>query len=272
VFMNKQEKYSAINNFRFIQVITTVIITLISAALKTEHALIIGFVSGVAAATLFTMRFLKPKFDKESLSEVLTHYSQFPKYGTWSSLLNNISRNSMPILLSQFFSTTMVGYYSYATRLLNAPTGMYVSALGQVYYKTAAQQDMQTLRASTQRIIIMSAAVAVIPTIVILIFGKDIFFSLFSGEWMEAGKISQYLILWYFAGVVVSPVSTLLDVKNKLRFELVFNLLLLLLRFAAVIAGGIAGNFYLSLLLFAVTGTGMNLYLLYYINYRLLKE
>jgi O-antigen/teichoic acid export membrane protein len=272
VYLNKQEKYSVINLFRIIQVLTTCVVTLLLALQKTEHALIFGFVAGLATATVVVLKYAFPKLDWEATKEVWNQYDQFPKYGTWSSLLNNISRNSVPILLSNFFSQQLVGFYSYTTRLLNAPTGMYTSALGQVYFKKASEQDDETLRKSTQKVIQFTFLISIIPTVFILLFGKELFYALFSGAWLEAGKIAQYLILWYFLGVIASPVSCLLDLKNKLKFEFRFNLSLFITRIIALLTGGILHDFYLAILLFSVAGVVLNLYLLYYIRYHILKN
>ncbi len=272
VYLNKQEKYSSINLFRIIQVLTTCVVTLVLAIQKTEHALIYGFTAGLLAATVFVLKFIHPKIDIEATKEISLKFDQFPKYGTWSSLLNNISRNSVPILLSNFFSTQLVGFYSYSTRLLNAPTGMYTSALGQVYFKKASEEDNKTLRKSTRQVIKYTFFIAFLPSLFILFFGKELFFSLFSGEWMEAGKISQYIIIWYFLGVIASPVSCLLDAKNKLKFEFAYNLVLFLSRIAAITIGGFLNDFYLSILLFSIVGIVMNIYLLYYINNHILHN
>lgn len=272
VYLNKQEKYSSINLFRVIQVLVTCIVTLVLGIQNIEHALIYGFLTGLTAATIFTLKFIRPKIDLETTKEIWKQYDQFPKYGTWSSLLNNISRNSVPLILSNFFTQQFVGFYSYATRLLNAPTGMYTSALGQVYFKKASEQDDEALKKSTQKVIVYTFLISILPTLFILFFGKELFFSLFSGEWLEAGKIAQYLILWYFLGVIASPVSCLLDLKNKLKFEFGFNLLLLLSRITAIFIGGLLHDFYLAILLFSIVGISMNVYLLYYINYHILKN
>lgn len=272
VYLNKIEKYNTITFFRIIQVLVTSTITIYLGIQKTNHALIIGFAIGLAFATFYLLFYLLPKINITQTKKVWKQYDQFPKYGTWSSLLNNISRNSIPILLAQFFSKQFVGFYSYSTRLLNAPTGMYTSALSQVYFKMASEQDKKTLKKSTRKIIFTTFSISIIPTIIFLFFGKEIFNLLFSGEWLEAGKITQYLILWYFLGVIVSPISSILDVKNKLKFEFNINFTLFASRLIAIIIGGLLHNFYLSIILFVTVGIVINLYLLYYINYVILEE
>jgi len=141
-----------------------------------------------------------------------------------------------------------------------------------VYFKKASEQAPAELKKSTQKIILFTFLISILPTLFILFFGKELFFSLFSGEWIEAGKIAQYLILWYFLGLIASPVSCLLDIKHLLKFEFGFNAVLFAARIIAIAIGGYLQDFYLSIALFSIVGILMNLYLLYYINNRILKN
>lgn len=272
VYLNKIEYYKSINIFRIIQVITTSSITILLAIQNINNALIIGFTIGLAISTLYSMYFYTPKFSIANLKNRLKQYDQFPKYGTWSSLLNSISRNSIPVLIAHFFTERIVGIYTYSTRLLNAPTGIYSSALSQVYYKSASEQDEVTLRKTTHKIVYFTFIISIIPSVILLFFGKEIFSFLFSNEWIESGKVTQYLILWYFLGVITSPISSILDIKNKLKFEFKYNLILAITRISAIVIGGLLNDFYLALTLFVAIGMVMNLYLLYYINFVILKH
>lgn len=272
VYLNKIENYKAINIFRIIQVLVTCVATLLFVFLKIKTALIIGFFIGLFMATIYSLQFVSIKFDIEIFKQKIKQYDQFPKFGTWSSVLNNFSRNSIPLLLTQFFSQQLVGFYAYSTRLLNAPTGMYTTAISQIYYKMASETEHQHLKKETHKIILFSFFIGIIPTLIILFFGKDIFYLMFSGEWLASGKIAQYLILWYFSGIITGPISFLLDVKNKLKFEFGFNIAFFLLRITAICIGAFYHDFYLSILLFCAVGVFMNLYLLWYINFNLLKN
>ncbi len=271
VYWNKLEKYVSINIFRTIQVICTGGFTIAFGILHIRHAPILGFVIGVCISTVYLLLMTRPKFSWETLKQIFKQYDQFPKYGTWSALLNNFSRNSIPILLSVFFPMPLVGLYAYATRLLNAPTGMYTSALGQIYFKKAAESERSELKKITRNSIKSTFLLSIIPSIIILFFGREIFAFLFHHEWADAGKIAQYLILWYLCGVVVSPVSTILDIRNQLKFEFNFNLTLSLGRVIAILIGGVMHQFYVAIFLFALISILMNVYLLYYIQNRILN-
>lgn len=187
VYWNKLEKYVSINIFRTIQVICTGGFTIAFGILHIRHAPILGFVIGVCISTIYLLLITRPKFSWETLKQIFKQYDQFPKYGTWSALLNNFSRNSIPILLSVFFPMSLVGLYAYATRLLNAPTGMYTSALGQIYFKKAAESERSELKKITRNSIRNTFLLSIIPSIIILFFGREIFafYFIMNGQMQE---------------------------------------------------------------------------------------
>ncbi|HMV14273.1 MAG TPA: oligosaccharide flippase family protein [Chitinophagales bacterium] len=272
VLWNKKETYSHINTFRILQVLSTSISTILLAMNTISHALIIGFCIGIIVATSYCIYFYFPKIQWATTKNIWKKFDQFPKYGTWSALCNNFSRNSVPILLSAFFPANWVGFYAYATRLLNAPSGMYTSALGQLYFKKASELTLIELKKLTQKISYISIFVSIVPTLIILFFGKEIFHFLFGNEWTEAGRVAQCLILWYFVGMIITPISTILDIKNKLNEEFKYNFSLLIVRIMSILIGGIFGNFYFTIILFSCVSILLNLGLLYYIHTRLLQH
>jgi O-antigen/teichoic acid export membrane protein len=266
VLLNKTGQYKRISTLRIIQVATTIPATLLLLIVQVPHALIIGFCMGIAAAALFSLRYFQPRFNITLLRDKLREYGQFPRYGTWSALIN------IPLLLAQFFSSGTVGIYSYATRLLGAPSGLYTGAVGQVYWQAASKEDNRELRKTTLRLMAWTLLLACIPAIAIAVYGQEIFAVLFGNVWREAGKVAQYLILWYVAGLFITPVSVVLDVRNKLSFELKYNIVLFIGRAAAIVAGGLTGNFYVSLLLFVAFSMLMHIYLLYFIYFKVLQD
>src|SRR5690606_22321416 len=99
--------------------------------------------------------------------------------------------------------------------------------------------------------------------LLILLIGPEIFRMVFTKEWLMAGKMSQYLILWIFSTAIISPVALLLDIKQKLNFELGYNASLLMLRIGALLAGVLLQDIYTALLLVCIVSVVMSFYLLY---------
>src|SRR6185312_5057665 len=95
--------------------------------------LIMGFILGEFLGMLYLLisfKHLEIKLIRRSLAlKYLRRYSQFPKYGVLSSLVNSISRNSVVICIKFFFGTLNAGYYTLASRVLSVPGGMYSTSI-----------------------------------------------------------------------------------------------------------------------------------------------
>jgi O-antigen/teichoic acid export membrane protein len=104
----------------------------------------------------------------------------------------------------------------------------------------------------------------IIPSILLLIFGQQIFGFMFGPQWIMAGKMTQYLVLWFFSIAIITPVGLLLDIKQKLRFEAGWNTVLLILRISAVLLFAFLNDLYVMLTALSGIGILMNVFLLYY--------
>ena len=65
--------------------------------------------------------FFREHISRARMKEVLKRYNNFSKYDIWSALLNSLSWQIPVFLLSYFFSTTVVGYYSLGMMMIQLP-------------------------------------------------------------------------------------------------------------------------------------------------------
>jgi O-antigen/teichoic acid export membrane protein len=152
-----------------------------------------------------------------------------------------------------------------STRILNAPASMYQSAISQIFLQQASHLKNVELKIYIKKIVWFGFFLGIIPVVLLLFFGQEIFGLLFGTEWLMAGKISQYIVLWFFFMTLITPVGLLLDIKQKLRFEASWNSFLLILRMTAVFTGVLLNDLFLMLLILCGVGVSMSLFLLYYV-------
>ena len=146
---------------------------------------------------------------------------------------------------------------------MQAPLGVVSGAVGQAYFRDASiSTNAAHLQQLTNKVLIALSSLSLIPLIICLGWGPQLFAIAFGDEWTGAGEVARWLALWYATSLVVTPLSMLLDVKGMLKWELRYNLVFLLFRLAALIVGGLSGDFALTLLLFGLTGVVFNIYLL----------
>lgn len=244
------------------------------AGYTTAGSLIAGRLIGSAVSTLVlgsqiwrhNRKLFTDSVRLPNLLLVLKRYIKFPAYSIWSSLLNTTSWQLPLFLLSGFFSSTVVGYYSLGFRILQLPASLIGGSIGQVFYQRSsiAKRD-----GSLQRLVEDTfhrlAALAMFPTLLLMLTGGDLFAVMFGETWRHAGVYSQILAPWTLFLFIQSPISSLFIVFEKQQILLVFDLGVIAARSVSLILGGIKGNDLLALSLFSISGVSANIILCLYL-------
>lgn len=251
-------------------------ITLGLTGVAPSGALIISSVGGQALAVLTLgvqiFRDDKDIFQKavrpRKILVAVKRYRKFPLYDAWSALLNSFSWQLPAFLLSAFFSSTVVGYYSLGFRILQLPMNLIGSAIAQVFYPRAAeahqQGDLSVLVENTFHRLVL---VGLFPMLTLTLTGRDLFTIFFGPEWAEAGSYAQILSIWAFVWFISSPLSTIFNVLEKQERMLRWNIANFLTRFLSLWTGGMLQEPRISIFLFAATG----IFVYGYINYSILS-
>ena len=159
-------------------------------------------------------------------------YSRFPRYLVVVEFLSTISRNVPVTFFAIFFGTAVAGVYAQAQRLCGAPLTLLAHAVGRVFVgrlSSALRDNMGTARSIFRdvsiRLVIMAvlavAAIAAVATVLPLILGED---------WNGIGPVLILLLPSFFAIFVASPIAPSLDVLNRQRLHLLWEVM----RFGAV--------------------------------------
>jgi O-antigen/teichoic acid export membrane protein len=275
-YCNRHQMYRIINFSRILQAIVTGLVSCAPIFLFTPKILLIeGFVMGQLAGLFVMSRLFLSLLEAPSkMNEaLLLKFVHFPKFGTWSALLNTLSRNMVFYFLQLFFNPSQVGSYTFTHRLVNAPLGLITNAVGQAYFREASvSRTKEHLQQLTTKIILILSLTTIIPIILVMGWGPAIFATIFGDEWNSAGEIAKILALWYGLSLVVTPLTMLLDVKGYLKWELKYNILFFLIRLLGLILGGILGDFYITLAIFCGIGVVFNIYMLVFIQKIIQKD
>jgi len=186
----------------------------------------------------------------------LKRYKLFPIFNTWSAFLNTASQILPNLFLGYFFSTKVVGFFSFAIFVLFLPTSLIGQAIGQVFFQKSSQAKHQgrlgfLVNGVYQRLV----ALSLFPLIIIMILGKDLFAFIFGPEWSEAGVYAQILSPWIFVAFIYSPLTYLFIVLEAQKEALITDTTLFILRCIALIIGGYLSDQRMAILLFSLVGT-----------------
>lgn len=209
----------------------------------------------------------------DTLKSVAREHSQFPKYSMPRELLASLSASATPIFISIFLSPASAGLYWFAVRLLEAPKTMIGLAVRRVFYVTAAElhHDGENIFPLLAKTTLYLVALAVFPTVLIILFGPDIFDVVFGSEWRRAGVYAQWLILWWMSSFCVVAATALIPILELQRATLTIEVVGLGLRMAGLSVGILLTNDVLAIALYSIAGFLVNVIRMAYVFHRTIQ-
>ncbi len=188
--------------------------------------LILGYIVGVILpASWFTRKYhlLKLKFKDFSLKKryrvISKTYQEFPKINLPHALMD-ISREMLIVFfILLYFDNTTLGSYDFSFKLLKLPLTIIGSAIGQVYFQKIAlkKNNGESLFEITLKTMRNLFLFSLVPFGLLFFIGEELFAFVFGENWRQAGEFSQIMAPWLMLNFVVSPITQLPIVVNKLK-------------------------------------------------------
>ena len=188
--------------------------------------LILGYIVGVILpASWFTRKYhlLKLKFKDFALKKryrvIGKTYQEFPKINLPHALMD-ISREMLIVFfILLYFDKTTLGSYDFSFKLLKLPLTIIGSAIGQVYFQKIAlkKNNGESLFEITLKTMRNLFLISLVPFGLLFFTGEELFAFVFGENWRQAGEFSQIMAPWLMLNFVVSPITQLPIVVNKLK-------------------------------------------------------
>lgn len=186
------------------------------------------------------------------INETLRKYKQFPIFDLPAMSLN-LASSQLPIFaLGKIFGLASVGYYSFTFKILTTPLNLLSNSVLDVFKQRATEDfnkygNCTRIFLNTTRYLVF---VAILPFLILGIYGTEIFSFVFGREWSGAGLYSQILAPMFFFKFVASPLSYVFTIRNKQNYNLIGQLSLALLTLLAFVIGYLKDDEKLTLYLF----------------------
>ncbi len=189
--------------------------------------------------------------------ELAKRFINFPKFSIVSEALNFTSSQLPVFLIKPFFGNTMLGLYSFSHRYISIPVQLLSTSISSVYLKKGQtlKDNPSELRDLTFSLFKKQIVVGVLPFTILGLWGSEIFRFVFGAEWEFSGYLAQLISPWLFAVMIASPLSSILIVREKQKFSMIFNLVLLAVRGSSLIIGGMVYKS-ISVAIMLYSGTG----------------
>jgi O-antigen/teichoic acid export membrane protein len=235
VWTNRKKRYKRLAVNKVIQTISTTGLTIgLGFAGWREKGLLVSMISGQAIAflLLFTQTLKEDKalirfIKKNSIKLSLKKHIDFPKYNMPQGFLDGLRESSIILIISNNFTSSILGSYSYAISMLNKPLQIIGNAFGQVFYQSATEKfnnksDLYTFTLKTVKTLALISAPFFLT---VIIFGKPIFSIVLGNRWAEAGMFAQILSIWLFFRFILSPITQIPIILKRQKTFFLFGLL-----------------------------------------------
>jgi O-antigen/teichoic acid export membrane protein len=193
-------------------------------------------------------------FELKEIFNLFYRYRRFPQYEVWSGILVDLSLKLPVFTIAYFFSPKELGYFVFVQTIVRVPFNLIGESISKVFFQKAAsiKDNITELSRWIQNVFYFLTSFFMLPALVISIIGNDMFHLIFGSNWKEAGIYAQILIFSILVEFITAPLGSLFNVLEKQKEALRFNIFLMLIRFAALVTGGLTGNILETIIIYVI--------------------
>lgn len=217
---------------------------------------------------------LKGKISLSRIKSLAKEYIDFPLYSASQNFINAISSGLPVLLLTKYYGLAVAGAYAFGVNLIQAPMGLVLTALRQVLFQKACeyQNEGKGIYLLYIRTVLVLFAMAIIPSLILIIWAPQIFAFIFGARWHLAGVLARSLIIWLAVVFCNLPATIFSRIIRIQRFVFFYDLVLLALRTATLVLGGMYLKVTQTVMVFAIVGAAMNIFLIYFVGRKVAKK
>lgn len=174
-----------------------------------------------------------PGFSWTDCRQLIKRYRDFPVYRAPTDIINAAAQSVPVILLASLFSPSTAGLYVLARSVLNLPTNIIGSAIGNVLYARFAELARE--KKPLAPLVVKATLVLFAPGPIIIVaclFAPSVFGFVFGESWRDSGNFARWMALWVAFLVANIAAVRALPVIGAQHLHLIFNI--------AILMGGIA--------------------------------
>lgn len=243
---NRLKKFKVISKAKVIRSFSSAIIQLcLGYYFQSYIWLIIGVLAGqlieVIILFYYNKSFLRLSkiLNIKKLKATFRENIGFIKVDSFSALLNSSSIYLPILLLPKLYSEEEAGLYFQAFKILSLPAALVGAAFSQVFFQKVSSlkgspiEMAETVKNTIKKLFYLS----ILPAIIIIVFGPDLFSFVFGSQWYVSGKYAQAIVPWVLSNFIFAPISFVYTVQKRFKEFLLFNITLLLIRSLVFVLG-----------------------------------
>lgn len=269
-WLNRGQLYKKMATLRILQSLLIAGIAILFGVLGLKDGLLVAQIGTALIIVLLIGQYLpRPKrIDLKSISSVAYKFRDAPKYMLPTALLDVVTLQLPVILIGAWYGSSEAGQFILAWRVLVLPSSLVGVAIGQVFFQRFSAawpnaHDAWALLIKTWKIL---ALVGLLPMIILMLFGENLFSFVFGPNWAKSGEMAAILAPMLFASLLHSPTSTTSIVLGVQRHVFLLAIAVMIYRPLALFIGWKLGNINIGLAIYCALEIAQILVFQYLIN------
>jgi len=228
----------------------------------------------LARVYLSEPRTLKNAINWERMKRLAKEYYDFPLYSASQNVINALSNGLPVLLLTRFYGISVAGSFAFGITMLQVPMGFILTALRQVLFQKASESHHQgkSLASLYIKTTAVLFAMAIVPSLILIIWAPQIFSWVFGSRWHLAGQLARSLVVWLAIAFCNLPAVLFARIIRVQRFVFFYDIGLLIARTLALVLGGIYLTVLPTVMVYALVGAAMNIFLILVIGYWVMRK
>lgn len=168
-----------------------------------------------------------PRIERQGYKKLLKSYQRFPKYQMPANLISSIAIQIPLEIMGICFSSTVLGYYSMTNRVMYMPITLLATPINRVYFQEASSryQKGENISEFAFKIMETNIKLAMLPIIILMVFGRWIFSFVLGPQWSESGVYAAVLGIYFLVAFCISCLSGSFVIIGKSSWNLVCSII-----------------------------------------------
>jgi O-antigen/teichoic acid export membrane protein len=239
-YANRYKHYSIISKASLVKSIINLLFILgLGFVGFSSNGLFIAEILSSIIIVIFLIWVYKNFFKKltlESIKELVIlakKYKKFPLYQASGTIINSL-RAMLPIFfLAYYFPSEFVGYYALVLKVIFFPLSFISKSVSMLHLKKVSEIIYNKSNAVRYLISItlILTAIIIVPMILIIAFGPQIFSFIFGLEWTVAGEFASILMPGLSIIFIVSALSPVFASTGNLMLSAIWYVVFFIFQF-----------------------------------------
>ena len=226
--LNKEKDFKSLSKAKLFKSVTTAIVSFCFGFLILKsYGLIIGYIAGIFMALVFQSIKIKRYFEvgyqtldiRSGVMNVVRKFKHYPLFNAPSAFFDALAGQVPLFVMMKIYSHDVVGFYSLTIMVISGPLSLIAVSMSQVFLSQISQlnRDGKKFKYLVIKIVKILCLCGIFPILILVFWGPQVFSFVFGARWAVSGEFTRYVALGNFIGFVVSPLSMVFYIKQKVK-------------------------------------------------------